>query len=444
MSKRTSQKRITITDYEKIKEFLMGKSQSMVDYLNNNPNMEYSLFVKYITHSDLISKGKRTEKQGYDKNYLYYLTTEEMEEREKTDVERNVVDALGNDRLANIRTDSTAHQSNITVPRYLYDFLEITNKSKEKQEKELRNDEKQLVISDIVDVYLVNDCLKYFDIDYTKKVFEKLGKNPNWIYEQYKINLSDGEFTKIHLTEAAHGIGTNDDYEFQKLRMSIFLNDKLIILSAKNNDLNKKEMFILIDKNPRFFTILGEYNSNWEQYLIKKYNREIFEYSKKEITSAEEEKTRKDQAKWRKQLAEEMMNFTKNSNEIFCPLTKITTDFDRAGTLFRASHIKAFKECTLEEAYDINNGILMVANADALFDKHLITIDDDGNIIFSYLIDQDLKLKFELMLTGKVFKYILTPKRKEYLKIHRKKFEEKELERKKGNIEEDSSDEKIL
>lgn len=444
MEKRTSQKRIIINDYEKIKNFLMEKSQSMVDYLNNNPNMEYLLYVKYITHSDLISKGKRNEKQGYEKNYLYYLTTEEMKERENYDAERNGMEELGNDRLANIRIDSTAHQSNITVSSRLYKFLEISNKSKEKQEKNLADDEKQLVISDLVNVYLVNDCLKYFDIEYTKKIFQKLDKDPKWDYDKYKLNLFQGDFTKIHLTEAAHGIGTNDDEEFQKLRMSIFLNDKLIILLAKNNELNKKEMFILMDKNPRFFTILGEYNSNWEQYLIKQYNRDVFECSKKEIIATEEEKTRKDQSKWRNQLAEEMMNFTKNSNEIFCPLTKITTDFDKAGTLFRASHIKAYKDCTLEEAYDINNGILMAANADALFDKHLITIDDDGNIIFSYFIDQDFKLKCDLLLTGKVFKYILTPKRKEYLKIHRQEFEKKEKQRKKGIIEEDSSDVNVL
>lgn len=444
MVKKTVQKRIILDDYEKIKEFLMGKSASIINYLENNPNMEYSLFTKYITHSDLISKGKRNEKQGYDKNYLYYLTAEEMEERERNDEVRNNIDALGNDRLATIRIDSTAHQSNITVPGSFYEFLGISNKNKEKQEKDLTEAEKQLVISNFVDVYLVNDSLKYFDIEYTKKIFEKLDKNPNWNYDNYKVNLSNNLFTKIHLTEASHGIGTNADEEFQKLRMSVFLNDKLTILLAKDEKVNKKEMFIIFDKNPRFFTILGEYNSNWEEYLVKNYNREVFELTKELITENDIEKSRKNQSKWRKQLAEEMMNFTKNSNEIFCPLTRITTDFEKAGTLFRASHIKGYRDCTLEEAYDINNGILMVANVDALFDKHLITIEDDGTIIFSYLIDQDFKLRCDLLLTEKVFKYILTPKRKEYLQIHREVFEEKEKKRRNGIVEEDSKEESIL
>ena len=433
MVKKTSQKKIIINDYEKIKEFLMGKSASMVEYLEQNPNKEYSLYTKYITHSDLISKGKRNEKSGYDKNYLYYLTTEEMVEREKQSPAESNEEVLGNDRISTISTNSTAHQSNITVSAYVYKFLDIVNKNKEKQERELEEDEKQLVISDLVDVYLVNDSLKYFDIEH-----------PNWNFDDYKINLSDGKFTKIHLTQASHGFGTNDDVEFQKLRMSIFLNDKLIILMSRDEIKKTKELFILLDKNPRFFTILGEYNKNWENYLIKNYNREIFEFIKKNPTIDTEEKTRKDQSRWRKQLVEEMMNFSKNANEIFCPLTKITTDFDKAGTLFRASHIKAFRDCSVEEAYDINNGILMVANADALFDKHLITIDEDGTILFSYLIEQDYKLRSDLLLMQKVFNFILTPKRKSYLKIHREIFKQKEIERKIGTIEEDSSEENIL
>lgn len=311
MAKKTSQKRIIINDYENIKEFLMGKSASMVEYLEKNPDKEYSLYTKYITHSDVISKGKRTEKSGYDKNYLYYLTTEEMLEREKQGSKESSEELFGNDRISTISTISTAHQSNITVSTYIYKFLDIINKNKEKQERDLADDEKQLIVSDLVDVYLVNDCLKYFDIEYTKKIFEKLNKEPNWNYDDYKINLSDGDFTKIHLTQASHGFGTNDDVEFQKLRMSIFLNDKLILLVCKDKNGDNKELFILLDKNPRFFTILGEYNKNWENYLIKNYNRDIFEFIKENPTIDTEEKTRKDQSKWRKQLAEEMMNFSK-------------------------------------------------------------------------------------------------------------------------------------
>lgn len=86
----------------------------------------------------------------------------------------------------------------------------------------------------------------------------------------------------------------------------------------------------------------------------------------------------------------------------------------------------------------------MVANADALFDKHLITIDEDGTILFSFLIEQDYKLRSDLLLMQKVFSFILTPKRQEYLRIHRDNFKQKEIKRKQGAIEEDSIEEDIL
>lgn len=191
----------------------------------------------------------------------------------------------------------------------------------------------------------------------------------------------------------------------------------------------------MLQKNPRFYTIIGESNSTWEKYLENNNKQELYNLLKKDnLNSGEQEKTRKNQNKWRNMLAEEMMSYTTTEDEIFCPLTYISANYVNVGTLFRASHIKAFKECNLEEAFDINNGILMIANADALFDKHLITISDDGEIEFSFLLKNEFKLIQELKLTEKVFKAILNDKRKEYLKHHREVFKRKEEDRKNGNI----------
>ena len=66
-----------IHDNELIAEFIESKSPSMFQYIKNHTTSNYFLFYKYITHSDLISSGKRNEKQGFDKNYLYYLSPEE-------------------------------------------------------------------------------------------------------------------------------------------------------------------------------------------------------------------------------------------------------------------------------------------------------------------------------------------------------------------------------
>lgn len=51
-----------------------------------------------------------------------------------------------------------------------------------------------------------------------------------------------------------------------------------------------------------------------------------------------------------------------------------------------ASHIVPWKNATDEERLNANNGILLSPNYDALFDKGLITFNDDGSIVFSDII----------------------------------------------------------
>lgn len=411
-----------VYDTNKIRDFLMYKSDSMSDYLTKHQDDEFILIVKQISHSDLTSAGKRTKvHQPFTKNYLYYLTAEEMEEMDRKDN----------------RPFVTAHQSNIGVPKELvYNFLSVSDPDE--------SGEEHFKINDYCDVFLVNDTLKYFNIDYSFKVFEKLNKIPNWNKDDYRIELKD-DFTPIDLSIAAHGIGVSANTEFDKLRRSIFKSDTLMLLMCKDSD-GKLRMFLMLEKNPSFFTLIGEGNKSWEKYLEQNNKQEMFELLKKEKLSAGElEKTRSYQSKWRMLLAEEMMGYTTNENEIFCPLTFITANFDSAGTLFRASHIKGYADCNVDEAFDINNGIIMVANADALFDKHLITIEDDGTIKFSYLLERNAKLIQELRLTEKVFKAILNDERKQYLEYHREVFKRKEeMRRGASSLIDDSSDEELL
>lgn len=73
----------------------------------------------------------------------------------------------------------------------------------------------------------------------------------------------------------------------------------------------------------------------------------------------------------------------------------------------------------------------MVANADALFDKHLITVNENKELVFSFLIQQDYMLQSRLLLNQPIFKSVLNEKRMMYLREHREKFLVKEEERKK-------------
>jgi hypothetical protein len=61
-----------------------------------------------------------------------------------------------------------------------------------------------------------------------------------------------------------------------------------------------------------------------------------------------------------------------------CPFTGIEQD-----QLLVASHIKPWKVCTNAERLDSNNGILLSALVDRLFDKGLVSFLDDGKVIFS-------------------------------------------------------------
>lgn len=58
-----------------------------------------------------------------------------------------------------------------------------------------------------------------------------------------------------------------------------------------------------------------------------------------------------------------------------CALCNISTK-----TMLTASHIKEWADSTDAEKLDENNGLLLCAHHDALFDKHLITFDNAGNV----------------------------------------------------------------
>ena len=303
-----------IQEKKKICEFIINKSESIYNLIKNDQDWNYMLIVKNITHSDLINLGKRCgTAQGIDKNYLYYLTVDEMKEIEKV---RN-------------KKFETAKQSNIFMPLDFYNFLEIPQL--QRREGSQSTNHNHIKVNDYANVYLVNDTLKYFNLEYTKKVFKKLNKNPSWDDDDYKLN-SLSPFTPVQITHAIHGLGTSEDDVFKKLRRSIFRSDTLIVLLRKKED--KKEVYVMLEKNPRFFTIIGENNLSWENYLNKINKIELYNLLKKDaLSQGEIEKTRKNQSKWRNLLADEMMSYTANDDEIFCPLTYITAKYSSAGQL---------------------------------------------------------------------------------------------------------------
>jgi hypothetical protein len=355
---------------------------------------------KIITHSDLPNKGKRNGKQSLEKNILYYLTHEEMEELEK---EKNV-------------EFESAKQSNIGLPSEFFSSLGI-NQIKRRKGPQKTNHE-HIVLNNYADIYLVNDSVDLFKSDLTLKMLKKLNKIELTDHDMnFKTSL--GDFTSITITHAVHGIGVKSDTEFSKLRMNIFKGDSIYFIIKKNLK-EKTCVYIILERNPLFFSVLQDSSLSWLRYLEKNKDVENNNLRQTRILSDnQDEKNRKFQSKWRDQLAKEMMNYTVNENEVFCPFTFITANFENAGEIYVASHIKPFRDCSASEAFDINNGLLLSATADALFDKYLITISENMELIFSFLIDNDQKLKSQLNINNKIFTNILNKNRLLYVALSR-------------------------
>lgn len=65
--------------------------------------------------------------------------------------------------------------------------------------------------------------------------------------------------------------------------------------------------------------------------------------------------------------------------------------------LLRASHAKPWAECESDaERLDVFNGFLLVANLDALFDRFLISFDDDGGLLISPTLTDEIRSRLGL------------------------------------------------
>lgn len=102
-----------------------------------------------------------------------------------------------------------------------------------------------------------------------------------------------------------------------------------------------------------------------------------------------------------------------------CNLCNISTT-----SVLRASHIKEWSISSREERIDANNGLLLCANHDALFDRHQISFNpNSGDICVSASIDTEQRKALNL---PNYFKLPMTDKMSSYMKEHYQKFLTKE------------------
>jgi len=95
------------------------------------------------------------------------------------------------------------------------------------------------------------------------------------------------------------------------------------------------------------------------------------------------------------------------------------TGFDKLDILI-ASHIVPWADSNDNERLDVNNGLLLAPNYDALFDKHLISFENNGKIILSDAIE--LQAYKRIGLTGLEKITNLSSNNCDYLDRHRLRF----------------------
>lgn len=102
-----------------------------------------------------------------------------------------------------------------------------------------------------------------------------------------------------------------------------------------------------------------------------------------------------------------------------CNLCNISTT-----SVLRASHIKEWSTASREERIDADNGLLLCANHDALFDRHQISFEPGtGALRVSESINTEQRTALNLPNS---FNLAMSDRMRMYMKIHYKKFIEKE------------------
>jgi hypothetical protein len=99
-----------------------------------------------------------------------------------------------------------------------------------------------------------------------------------------------------------------------------------------------------------------------------------------------------------------------------CPVSGVTIT-----PLLIASHIVPWSQSNDEEKLDVNNGILLSPNVDALFDKHLISFENDGSILISDKVSGEDREALGVSESGRI---TVSEGMIPYLERHRQKFGE--------------------
>lgn len=169
--------------------------------------------------------------------------------------------------------------------------------------------------------------------------------------------------------------------------------------------------------------IIGE----WVDGVFHKYSNlnadAIYEYNKEAIKEAESlDKEISElhlEGAMREQVTKVRVNQSEFRKYLLARYSKCCLCGVSNTQLLIASHIKPWAESEPAEKLDVNNGLLLCPNHDSLFDKGLISFEDDGKIIMSENLSETDKF---FLNVNENMKLNVREENKPYLKYHRNKY----------------------
>ncbi|MDU1116020.1 MAG: HNH endonuclease [Clostridium butyricum] len=190
--------------------------------------------------------------------------------------------------------------------------------------------------------------------------------------------------------------------------------DRLYMKILKEQGFTKREyeQGSTKDKNPKNIPLFNYLDVVFNEYIDDEYTKEIYvDINKiKSDSSKIEEKYKEDFIKARIGQSKFREALIKKHG---CKCSVCGLDIKE---ILIASHIKEYANCKNNEHIDLQNGLLLCANHDKLFDKHLISFDAEGKIIISDSISlknyDSLEINESTIIDKELFK-------EEYMSYHR-------------------------
>lgn len=416
---KTSYKRPKImNDLESIKEELqINNLECLLNKIKDDS--KYLLIEKFISFAD-VPTSRKLVYLTKDKSKSDAFTKENIEKRNKANVGFYATYEEMTQWEWKHRKEKKffcqTKQASVYLPTDFYKFLGVSDPTTRSNKVSGSWNASYQLLNEDVKAYVCNSSVeKYFTKDMTQSTYDKLSRTKT----ANDLVLTEGDFTEFDsVTITPHGLGKQrTDGLLTKIRENLFAKDKAIFLLEETFD-KKFNIYIAFYRNPKFFILNGIYNKD---YLLAKYGEE------QENDDIQESRT--GQAKWRDELAEYSIGLSPEDEDfVECPFTGVKVQYPSESAFLRASHIKAYAKCKkgngkidVSEAYDLNNGFLVIADVDALFDKYLISVDPKtSKIIKSSTLSSDVlnHLKLNSVIPAKY----MSEKKKEYLQIHYDEF----------------------